>query len=154
MKFKATKPMRWLALMIAVLTISGCASAGAESMTQGGEQLSATQGRKVVIGVSAPERLPAVLLTARQLFAGQDGYQADQMTIVVGGEALKLLVKEGGLEENIAKTMKQGNLRIVACEMAMDKMGVQAAELLPGVETVKNGFIELARLHALGYDRI
>lgn len=150
-----------LSLLFIALTAlaSGCATAGAES--QPPQQASnavaeqpAEQPHKAAIGVRTDQHVQVALLTARQMFEGVGGYQADQVTIVVCGPGVKSLLAETDIEAEIERTQKEGDVRVIACGITLKAMEIDAAALAPSVEVVPNGFIELARLQAAGYEAV
>ena len=113
-----------------------------------------TTGRLAAIGVQTERHLDVSLLTARQMFEGVGDYQADQVTIVACGPAVKSLLKGSGIEAELEKTRAKGDVRVVACGITLEQMKLDPDQLADGVEAVPNGFIELARLQALGYDAV
>lgn len=138
---------------------SGCATAGAESQPQ--EQAldavaeqPADQPNKAAIGVRTDRHVQVALLTARQMFDGVGGYQADQVTIVVCGPGVKSLLADTDIEAEIERTQKEGDVRVIACGLTLEAMELDASALAPSVEVVPNGFIELARLQAAGYEAV
>lgn len=135
---------------------SGCATAGAEAQPQalGATAQQAEQPNKAAIGVRTERHLQVALLTARQMFEGVGGYQADQVTIVVCGPAVKLLLADTDIQAEIERTEKEGDVRVVACGITLEAMNIDPAALAPSVEVVPNGFIELARLQAAGYEAV
>ena len=133
---------------------AGCATAGAEPSPQGRTVEEATQANQAAIGVRTERHLNVALLTARQMFEGVGGYQAEQVTIVVCGPAVKSLVAGSGIQSEIERTQQQGDVRVVACGLTVERMGIDPDTLVSSVEVVPNGFIELARLQSLGYQSV
>lgn len=104
---------------------------------------------KAAFLVDAEGYLGAALLTARQLRAGE-GLSAEAVEVVVVGKGVKALVADGRLAPAIAKARAAG-VRVVACKMALDGLGVKASELAPGVEVVANGFTRILELERDGW---
>jgi hypothetical protein len=48
-------------------------------------------------------------------------------------------------------TSLEAGVRVVACGLAMEKVGIAETELVDGVAVVPNGFHELLRLQNEGY---
>lgn len=151
--------LRWIIRAAALLLVLGAAQACASAPDQQAAGVVSEQGepptnRLAAIGVQTERHLTVALLTARQMFEGVGDYHADQVTIVACGPAVKGLFKGSGVEADIEQTAEMGDVRVVACGITLEQMERDPSELASGVEAVPNGFIELARLQALGYDAV
>lgn len=103
--------------------------------------------------VRSADALPVVLMSARTSLTrteASDGFAASAADVVVVGPAVKALVADGSHTDVLQKSLDAG-VRVVACELAMEKTGVPTNELLDGVDTAPNGFHELFRLQEEGY---
>lgn len=160
MKLDSAKRLFSLAVLLLGLgaLASGCATTNARPQPQEQAPKAAVQPEnqpnKAAIGVRTQRHLKVALLTARQMFKGVGGYEAEQVTIVVCGKGVKSLLAETDIEAKIKRAREKNNLRVVACGITIKAMDIDAAALAPSVEVVPNGFIELARLQAAGYEAV
>jgi intracellular sulfur oxidation DsrE/DsrF family protein len=155
------RPILVLALItVAVFATAGCATGDAAPNSQRPSTTEATtadqanRANKAVIGVRTPRHMKVALLTARQMHEGVGGYQAEQVAIVACGGAVDSLVKGGGLDEELERALEQDYVSVVACGLTVEHKGIDPDTFVSGVDVVPNGFIELARLQALGYQSI
>ena len=101
--------------------------------------------------VRSADMLPVVLMSARTSLTGEaNGFEAEAADVVVVGPAVKGLMHDSKHAEALMKSLDAG-VRVVACGLAMDKVGVAESDLLDGIDTAANGFHELFRLEAAGY---
>lgn len=103
--------------------------------------------------VRSAETLPVVLMSARTSLTraeSDDGFSAAAADVVVVGPAVDALVTGGPHDEALRSSLESG-VRVVACGLAMEKVGVDEDDLLNGVDTAPNGFHELFRLQDQGY---
>lgn len=103
--------------------------------------------------VRSADALPVVLMSARTSLTrteASDGFAASAADVVVVGPAVKALVADGPHTDALQKSLDAG-VRVVACELAMEKTGVATNDLIDGVDTTPNGFHELFRLQEEGY---
>jgi len=101
--------------------------------------------------VRSADMLPVVLMSARTSLTGEaNGFEAAAADVVVVGPAVKGLVHDSKHAEALQNSLDTG-VRVVACGLAMEKMGVATGDLLDGIDTAPNGFHELFRLEAQGY---
>lgn len=103
--------------------------------------------------VRSAETLPVALMSARTSLtrpAASDSFTAAAADVVVVGPAVEALATGSEHADALRQSLDAG-VRIVACEIAMEKVGVAADELLDGIDTAPNGFHELFRLQEDGY---
>lgn len=112
----------------------------------------AESGVKAAFLARETRPLQASVVTAEQLLAGQ-GLKATEAEVVVVGPAIQALKKGSKQQKMLEAAMKKG-VRIVACEMAMKNAGVKKSQLIPGVETVANGFTEIFVLQQKGFETL
>lgn len=105
--------------------------------------------------VRSADVLPVVLKSARTSLTSEadDAFTAAAADIVVVGPAVKALVADGPHAEALRTSMDAG-VRVVACELAMEKTDTAASALLDGIDTASNGFHELLRLQHEGYETV
>lgn len=157
---RSTKSIRTtLALLATVavvaVTAAGCATAGAEPVaTEQAEPAEPAVTTRAVIGVRTPRHVEVALLTARQMLDGTAGYRADDVAIVVCGKGVGKLVKGAGLDAQVDQAVGERGVRVVACGLTIERMGIDPSTLLDSVEIVPNSIIEMARLQALGYQSV
>jgi intracellular sulfur oxidation DsrE/DsrF family protein len=71
--------------------------------------------------------------------------------VVCHGEGISLVVKGGGAHaEQVGELLKQ-RVRFVACENTMKTKSISREDLLPGVDTVPSGAVEIIRKQQEGY---
>jgi hypothetical protein len=100
--------------------------------------------------VRSPGMLPVVLMSARQSLNGNADFSAAAADVIAVGPAVKGLTADGQHADAVARSLDAG-VRVVACGLAMEKVGVAEGDLVGGVEVVENGFHELLRLQDEGY---
>jgi intracellular sulfur oxidation DsrE/DsrF family protein len=106
--------------------------------------------------VRSSDALPVVLMSARTSLTPTDdeaGFTAEAADVVVVGPAVKALAAGSDHADALRESLDAG-VRVVACEIAMDKVGVSANDLMDGVDTAPNGFHELFRLQDEGYETL
>ena len=114
-------------------------------------KLSAEDAPRTAYLVRSADMLPVVLMSARTSLTGEaDGFEAAAADVVVVGPAVKGLVHNSKHAEALQNSLDTG-VRVVACGLAMEKMGVATGDLLDGIDTAPNGFHELFRRDAQGY---
>jgi hypothetical protein len=100
--------------------------------------------------VRSPGMLPVVLMSARQSLNGEAEFSAAAADVIAVGPAVKGLTADGQHADAVARSLDAG-VRVVACGLAMEKVGIAESELVDGVAVVPNGFHELLRLQNEGY---
>jgi hypothetical protein len=100
--------------------------------------------------VRSPGMLPVVLMSARQSLNGEAEFSAAAADVIAVGPAVKGLTADGQHADAVATSLEAG-VRVVACGLAMEKVGIAETELVDGVAVVPNGFHELLRLQNEGY---
>jgi hypothetical protein len=100
--------------------------------------------------VRSPGMLPVVLMSARQSLNGEAEFSAAAADVIAVGPAVKGLTADGQHADAVARSLDAG-VRVVACGLAMEKVGIAETELVDGVAVVPNGFHELLRLQNEGY---
>jgi hypothetical protein len=100
--------------------------------------------------VRSPGMLPVVLMSARQSLNGEVEFSAAAADVIAVGPAVKGLTADGQHADAVATSLDAG-VRVVACGLAMEKVGITETELVDGVAIVPNGFHELLRLQNEGY---
>lgn len=106
--------------------------------------------------VRSADALPVVLMSARTSLAPTDdeaGFTAAAADVVVVGPAVKALAAGSDHADALRESLDAG-VRVVACEIAMEKVDVSASDLVDGIETAPNGFHELFRLQDEGYETL
>ena len=77
-------------------------------------------------------------------------FAAAEVTVVVCGEAVGAITKEGE-HAALVRESHQAGVRVTACGLSLKEKGLAATALAPEVEVVPNGLTELLRLQAQGY---
>jgi len=100
--------------------------------------------------VRSPGMLPVVLMSARQSLNGEAEFSAAAADVIAVGPAVKGLTA-GSRHADAVQSSLDAGVRVVACGLAMEKVGISDSELVDGVARVENGFHELLRLQNQGY---
>jgi len=79
-----------------------------------------------------------------------NGFKASKAVIVVIGPAIHSLQKGSKMQGEVKKALKNG-VKIFACELAMNYMGVKAGTLINGIQPTPNGFFKIFELENKGY---
>jgi hypothetical protein len=138
------------ALFLAVVAL-GLLPLDARAQSDARAAPSADEAPQTAYLVRSADMLPVVLMSARTSLSGEgNGFSATAADVVVVGPAVKALSKDGPHTDALASSLKAG-VRIVACEIAMDKVGVASKDLVDGIDTAHNGFHEILRLESEGY---
>lgn len=115
----------------------------------------ATEGPRTAYLVHDAKKLPVVLLSARTSLENESdgGFNASAADVVVVGAAVKALVTDGPHTHALKKGL-HNEVRVVACEYAMENTGVTESDLIEGIDTARNGYHEFFRLQDLGYGTV
>jgi intracellular sulfur oxidation DsrE/DsrF family protein len=89
------------------------------------------------------------MMTAHNMLS-KKGHQAKQVSIVACGPAVKDLQTSSPVASKVKQSL-DNDIRIVACGVTVDRMGLDKDSFISGVVVVPNGITELARLQANGY---
>lgn len=93
--------------------------------------------------------LQAGMMTAEQLTNNPNG-DVDTFELVVIGKAVKQLTREAAMADLIEQAEAM-EVRISACGLAMNKLGVAKEDLLPEIKMVRNGFTRMLKLKERNY---
>lgn len=124
----------------------GCTTPKATEVKQG---QSASKLGKVAIGIRKPKHLKVAMMTAHNMLSNK-GHRAKQVSIVACGPAVKDLQTSSPVASKVKQSL-DNDIRIVACGVTVDRMGLDKDSFISGVIVVPNGITELARLQANGY---
>lgn len=141
-----------LALSILLLPLGS----QAQPATSPSSKSSTEEGLRTAYLVRSAEAFPVVLTSARTSLArnGEDtSFTAAAADVVVVGPAVRALAASSDQADTLRQSL-DANVRVVACEIAMEKAGVSPGDLVEGVDTVPNGFHELFRLQSNGYQTL
>ncbi len=106
----------------------------------------------MAILVQNPKQLPVVLKTCEEMLAGE-GFPVSEATIVVCGQAVQSLQRDSDEAALIGRSAKNG-VRVTACGISLDKLKVRRDRLVPEVQVVTNGLVELLKLQKRGFHSI
>lgn len=101
----------------------------------------------VVILVQTPQHLEVALLTARDLVSS---HEASDVRVLACGAAAAALSSDGAAARAVA-ARDRAHVRVLACGLSLERAGIAAASLAPGVEVVDNGIVEVLRLQREGF---
>ncbi len=110
----------------------------------------ATKQRAVfAISDADPQKWNLVLGNVGNALDGIGAPNAD-FELVVYGPAIAMLKKDSSVADRVAATVARG-VHVVACRNSMRGAHIEASDLLPGVDTVASGVVELIRLQLAGW---
>jgi intracellular sulfur oxidation DsrE/DsrF family protein len=135
--------LNMLFLALAVLTFAGCA-----------QQAPRPEKASFVIQVSDndPAKWNLALNNAKNVQKDL-GADKSQVEIVAYGPGLNMLKAESEVANRIQDAMKDG-VKVVACGNTMRGMKVNKEDLVPGVEVVKAGVLEIGEKQRAGWTYI
>ena len=104
---------------------------------------------KMAFGVSAERPLKGAFVVYDNLKLNDA--KIEKFEIVIWGPIVTDLKKGSELSAFI-KPFLDGKLDVSVCKVALDKMGIREAELMPGIKVVDNAYVRLFQLQALDYN--
>lgn len=142
-------------LLLSLLFLVGALvapSAHAQSTDRNAASLSraaSTEAPGIVMLVRRPQHIRAALQTVRDLRAG-DSLSTTPTEIVVCGKAVRDIQSEDPLTDAIARTTSE-TVRVLACGMSLNNLGVDPNTLADDVTVVPNGLAHALKRQAAGY---
>lgn len=94
-------------------------------------------------------RQEAGLRNIRNILAGSDG--KPDIVVVCHGPGISLVAKDQSESGKAIAELQQEGVAFLACENTLESMSLSGADLLPGVETVPSGAVEVLRRQQDGY---
>lgn len=85
----------------------------------------------------------------RNIIEGTDGKPT--VVVVCHGPGISLLAKENSVHANAVAELQQAGVSFLACENTLKSKSLSEADMLPGVETVPSGAVEVLRRQEDGY---
>lgn len=146
---RSFQPLTAFALMIAFGGLTACATPRqtidtAELEAQAQQALPA----RVVITVREPRHIMASLKALDPLRALDP--PVEEIRIMAFGEAIHGIQQDSPWADDVKAALEEG-VQISACELAMKRMDIDPATLIPGVDVVPHVFVESIRLQQLGW---
>ena len=78
-----------------------------------------------------------------------------KMEVVLYGQSLGMITKDQSVVSNdIQQLLTNKNISFKVCEMAMKRLNIEKSQLLPGVETVRDGIFEIITRQGEGWGYI
>jgi len=113
-----------------------------------------TKAHRVLFALTSPEEADwrLTLNNVRNLISGVAPEPVD-IEVVTYGPGIAFLKKDGPDAGNIQK-LESAHVHFVACGNAMKKEQLEAADLVPGVEIVPAGIVEVMRKQEQGWTYI
>jgi intracellular sulfur oxidation DsrE/DsrF family protein len=142
MTWRHTTTLLFATLLVGTLCACGAARrAGStpEGMTAPG----------VVLLVRTHRHIAMALKSAASLLSGPE-VKVPVVEIVVCDKGVTTLSADPQLAASIAAARERG-IHTQACGLSLERFGVPATTLPPGVDIVPNGVVETLRLQSLGY---
>ena len=105
----------------------------------------------ILFMLQQPEHINQAIKTIEELKnSNESKLNLGDIVIIVCGEAVVSLTTEEA-SKWVTQTGKYQNVSIVACGLSLDKFKKQKADLVPGIEYTRNGFIKAFELQKAGY---
>jgi uncharacterized protein len=110
---------------------------------------------KVIFHVDESSRWPMVLANATNMIQyGRTQGRPFEVEILANSQAVRQLTTQGAEEAEMrerAEVLSRSGARFAACSVAMGNLKIESSELLPFVQTVPSGVVELALRQDEGY---
>lgn len=103
---------------------------------------------KYAVFISDAKRLSGAVVTGEQL---RQKSKSINFQIIMAGSILKELAAKTPAMTALVERAKKAHTRMVACEIAMKKMGIKKADLPGYIEVTSNAAIYIFGLEELGY---
>lgn len=143
------RPLTAFAFLIAMGTFAACATPRPTIDTDAlAAEAEASMPPRVVITVQTPRHVMASIKSVEGLRALTP--PVEDIRVLVFGEAIHKLTQDSEWREEIEQSLADG-VHITACGMAMERLGIDPATLIPGIDQVPHVFVEGARLQQLGW---
>jgi intracellular sulfur oxidation DsrE/DsrF family protein len=144
-----------LALALAISTVAPVLTAAAAAPPRAGSSAPVAASGMVFIANAGLEDVGTLSSSLRHAKVAKESGHLDDVVWIVYGRAIVILdpavsAVPQGLRDDLAAARAAG-VRIVACGVALEKYGIDAARLGSQAEVVPNGISEVARLVAEGY---
>lgn len=94
-------------------------------------------------------RQEAGLRNIRNILEGTDG--KPDLVVVCHGSGISLLEKDKSDSGKTISELQQAGVSFLACENTLKSKSLSTADLLPGVDTVPSGAVEVLRRQQDGY---
>lgn len=112
---------------------------------------------KTVFHVSSPhpDDQNHAAVNALNLIGDEDVYsEGDEVVILTNGAGVRMVVEATAAHPEMIERLTDRGVALRACRNALYGMGLTDDDLLPGVEGVRSGSGELARLQSEGFGYI
>lgn len=149
MKNPPLKVTTAFALVIAMGTFAACATPRTTIDTDAlAAQAQAALPERAVISIQNPRHVMASMKAVEGLRALDPPIES--IRVLVAGEAIFKLQKDSEWREDIEAAIANG-VQFSACELAMERLGIDEDTLIPGVDLTHHVFVESIRLQQLGW---
>jgi intracellular sulfur oxidation DsrE/DsrF family protein len=108
-----------------------------------------TEAPGIVMLVRRPQHIRASIQTVRDLRAS-DSLSTTPVEIVVCGKAVRAIQSEDPLADAVARASGE-TVRVLACGMSLNNLGVAPSTLADDVTVVPNGLAHALKRQAAGY---
>lgn len=151
-----------LALLVALAVGLGLAASGRPLFAQDGPAAApatpARQGKLVFVATTGAEDMQTLASSFRHAkIAKESGHLSEVVWLAYGRSVSVLDPDVKAIPEDVrsqAPAAAAAGVRLVVCANALEKHGIAADRLVPRVEVVSSGVVELSRLVAGGYQVI
>lgn len=96
-----------------------------------------------------PTRQEAGLRNIQNILEGTD--EEPDIVVICHGSGISLLEKDKSDSEKTVSELQKAGVSFLACENTLQSKSLSAADLLPGVETIPSGAVEVLRRQQDGY---
>jgi intracellular sulfur oxidation DsrE/DsrF family protein len=141
--------------MLVALSTPGAGAAADPAPTAQTQQADAHAPRILLVAFSGPEDAMRLTAPFHHAVLLEESHAARDVAIVVYGRAVAAVVASvkgvpPQARQDLDKALKAG-VKVYACAYSLEMAGFGSAPLIPGVEKVPAGAIQVARLVGQGY---
>jgi intracellular sulfur oxidation DsrE/DsrF family protein len=112
-----------------------------------------SQDYKVVFDMTSNDTVNQQSLV-RQLKMISEANAADQLEVVLYGQALNMVTKGSSLQSAVTGLAANKNISFKVCGAAMKRQNLEPSQLLPGVQVVPDGIYEIIMKQQQGWGYI
>ena len=146
--------LRWSLLLSLLFLLGILAAPPVHAQSSDGAAISSsssvsTEAPGIVMLVRRPQHIRAALQTVSDLRAS-DSLSTTPVEIVVCGKAVQDIQAEDPLADPIGRASSE-TVRVLACGMSLDTLGVAPTSLADDIEVVPNGLAHALKRQAAGY---
>jgi intracellular sulfur oxidation DsrE/DsrF family protein len=156
----SASPVRSVVALLAAFAAAALSACASETPTSAAPPIAAAAAtaasapavrQRAVFAISDadPQKWALVLGNVGNALDGI-GESNAEFELIVYGPAIGMLLKDSRVADKVAAAVARG-VHVVACRNSMRASHIDASQLVPGVDTVASGVVELIRLQLAGW---